>query len=189
MQVRKLGLAFSFVLGLLLYFHVAEGAAQAVRVGKAAVRLGAFVGGSVTVTAAPAFVSFQLVAHGVAASSSGVGVITTWAGMSRLARLNLYGYFPAAGSALAGGSPPTNIPSSAVLGQVPAGAPSSFTPFTQSNPAGGASAGLLLYCEPFLRGGTGSRTDTLNMEIDLEALPQLPAGSYTGTLYLQAQIL
>jgi hypothetical protein len=116
-------------------------------------------------------------------------VTTTWTGVSRLARLNLYGYFPGAGSALAGGSPPVNIPSSAVLGQVPAGAPSSFTPFTQSNPAGGASAGLLLYCEPFLRGGTGSRTDTLNMEIDLKDLPQLPAGSYTGTLYLQAQML
>jgi hypothetical protein len=177
-QIRKLG----FLLCLLFCFRAAGVAAQAVRVGKAAARLGASVGGSVTVTAAPAFVSFQLIARGVAASSSGVGVTTTWTGMSRLARLNLYGYFPGARSALAGGSPPVDIPSSAVLGQVPAGAPSSFTPFTQSNPAGGASAGLLLYCEPFLSGGTGSRTDTLNMEIDLKDLPQLPAGSYTGTL-------
>jgi hypothetical protein len=184
-QKRTLG----FLLCLLLCFRAAEGAAQVVRVGKAAVRLGASVGGAVTVTAAPAFVSFQLIARGVATSSSGVGVTTTWTGISRLARLNLYGFFPAASAALAGGSPPVDIPSSAVLGQVPAGAPTSFTPFTQSNPAGGASAGLLLYCVPFLRGGTGSRTDILNMEIDLKGVPQLPAGTYTGTLYLQAQML
>jgi hypothetical protein len=188
-QMRMSGFVFGWVFGFLLCVHASEGTAQAVRVGKPVVRLGASVGGSVTVTAAPAFLSFQLVARGVAAGSSGVGVTTTWTGMNRLARLNLYGYFPGAGSALAGGSPPVNIPSSAVLGQVPAGVPSSFTPFTQSNPAGGTSAGLLLYCEPFLRGGTGTRTDTLNMEIDLKDLPQLPAGSYTGTLYLQAQML
>jgi hypothetical protein len=27
------------------------------------------------------------------------------------------------------------------------------------------------------------------MEINLEGLPQLPAGTYSGTLYLQAQML
>ena len=32
-------------------------------------------------------------------------------------------------------------------------------------------------------------TDILNMEINLEAMPELPAGTYTGTLYLQAQML
>jgi hypothetical protein len=37
--------------------------------------------------------------------------------------------------------------------------------------------------------GNGFRTDTLNMEINLEGLPQLPAGTYSGTLYLQAQML
>jgi hypothetical protein len=52
-----------------------------------------------------------------------------------------------------------------------------------------SGASLLLLCELFMSGGNGSRTDTLNMEIDLEDLPQLPAGTYTGTLYLQAQML
>jgi len=52
-----------------------------------------------------------------------------------------------------------------------------------------ACQSLLLYSEFFLIGGNGSRTDTLNMEINLTALPQLPAGTYTGTLYLQAQML
>ena len=97
------------------------------------------LGGSVTVTAAPAFVSFRLISKGVATSSSGVGVTTTWTGLSRLCKLNLYGYFSSAGAALSGGSPAVNIPTSAVLGQVATGSPSEYTPFTQSNPIGGAS--------------------------------------------------
>jgi hypothetical protein len=135
-------------------------------------------------------VTFQLVAQGVAASSSGVGVTTTWTGLTRLSRLNLYGFFSGAGAALSGGGSPTvNIPSFAVLGQVVTGSASQYTPFTQRNPVSGSSASLLLYCELFLNGGTGSRTDTLNMEIDLKDLPQLPAGAYNGILYLQAQML
>ncbi len=183
MHIRKIG----FVLWLLLYFQTAGAAAQAVRVGPAGPRRAAVLGGSVTVTAAPAFVTFHLISNGVAASSAGVGLTTTWTGLSRLFRLNFYGYFSGASVALTGGSPAVNIPTSAVLGQVPTGSPSVYTPFTQSNPIGGAS--LLLYCEPLMIGGNGFRTDTLNMEINLEGLPQLPAGTYIGTLYLQAQML
>jgi hypothetical protein len=182
MQIRKVGL----VLCLLLYLRTARATAQAVRVGQGRAGPVAILGGSVTVTAAPAFGSFRLISKGVAASSSGLGT-TTWTGLRRLCKLNLYGYFPGADAALSGGSPPLNIPTSAVLGQVPTGSPSAFTPFPQSNPIGGAS--LLLYCELFMIGGNGLRTDTLNMEINLEGLPQLPAGTYTGTLYLQAQML
>ena len=43
-----------FVLCLLSYFGTAEGAAQAVRVGQSGPRAAAAVGGSVTITAAPA---------------------------------------------------------------------------------------------------------------------------------------
>lgn len=183
MQIRKFGL----VLCLLLYFRTAKGAAQAVRVGQGGTRPAAIFGGSVTVTAAPAFVNFRLISQGVTAGSNGVGVTTTWTGLRRLCKLNLYGYFSGAGAALSGGSPPVNIPTSAVLGQMSTGFPSEYTPFAQSNPIAGAS--LLLYCELFMIGGYGTRTDTLNMEINLAGLPQLPAGTYTGTLYLQAQML
>lgn len=181
--MRKVG----FMLCLLLYFRTAEAAAQAIRVGQGVARPAPILGGSVTVTAAPAFISFRLVSKGVATSSAGVGVTTTWTGLSRLCKLNLYGYFSSAGAALTGGSPVVSIPTSAVLGQVPTGFPSAYTPFTQNNPVGGAS--LLLYCELFRIGGNGFRADALNLEINLEGLPQLPAGTYTGTLYLQAQML
>jgi hypothetical protein len=176
-----------FVLWLLLCARTVDAMAQVVRIGQSESRPAPILGGSVTVTAAPAFVNFRLISNGVAASSSGVGVTTTWTGLRRLSKLNLYGYFSGAGAALSGGSPPVNIPTSAVLGQVPTGSPSEYTPFTQSNPIGGAS--LLLYRELSMNLGNGFRTDTLNMEINLEGLPQLPAGTYTGTLYLQAQML
>lgn len=183
MQIRKIGL----VLCLLWYVRTSQAAAQAVRVGQGGARPAVVLGGSVTVTAAPAMVNFRLISKGVTESSSGVEVTTTWSGLRRLCKLNLYSYFSTAGAALSGGSPPVSIPTSAVLGQVPTGFPSEYTPFTQSTPIAGAS--LLLYCELFMLGGNGTRTDTLNMEINLEGLPQLPAGTYTGILYLQAQML
>jgi hypothetical protein len=98
-----------------------------------------------------------------------------------------HGYFSSSGAAPTGGSPVVNIPSSAVLGQVTTGLPVTYTPFTLSNPMSGAS--LLLLREFLMSVGSGSRTDTLNMEIDLKDLPQLPAGTYAGTLFLQAQML
>jgi hypothetical protein len=119
MQIRKIG----FVLSLLLSVRMAEAAAQVVRVGQGEARPAAILGGSVTVTAAPAFVNFRLISKGVAVSSSGVGVTTTWIGLRRLCKLNLYGYFSGADAALSGGSPPVDIPTSAVLGQVPTGSP------------------------------------------------------------------
>jgi hypothetical protein len=186
MQMKKIGL----VLCLFLCAATGKAGAQAVRVGRSEVRPGAALGGSVSVTATPAFVTFQLVAQGVAASSSGVDVTTTWTGLTRLSRLNLYGFFSSAGAALSGGGAPVvNIPSFAVLGQVLTGSPLRYTPFTQSNPLSGVGASLLLYCELFLSGATGSRSDSLNLEIDLKDLPRLPAGAYNGILYLQAQML
>jgi hypothetical protein len=144
-------------------------------------------GGSVTVTAAPALLTFQLISAGVAGADSSVVVATTWTAQSRLCALNLYGYFSTADAALAGDRPRINIPSAAVLGRVSTGPARRYTPFTQSNPVAGAS--LLLFGELFLAGSNGSRTDTLNIQIDLTGSPQLPAGNYSGTLYLQAQML
>src|SRR5882672_6122737 len=104
------------VLCFLLCVSTGMAGGQAVRVGRSAVMPGATMGGSVSVTAAPAFVTFQLVPQGVAASSSGVGVTTTWTGLTRLCRLNLYAFFSGAGAALSGGgSPAVSIPSFAVL--------------------------------------------------------------------------
>jgi hypothetical protein len=128
----------------------------------------------------------------MATGSSAVAITTTVYGISLLTNLSLYGYFSSASAALTdGASTPNNIPSSAVLGQVTTGSPTTFTAFTQSNAVGTAGAGLLLYSTnslPILSCLLAlCRTDNLSLEINLGSLPQLPAGSYNGALILQAQ--
>jgi hypothetical protein len=147
---------------------------------------------SLTVSASPAFVSFNLLSKGVATGSSSVAITTTWGGAVCVVTctINLYGYFSSASAALSGGSPVVNIPTSEVLGQVTTGTPTTFTAFTQSAPFGGAGASLLLFTQSFfLTAGAGNRTDALNLEINLVSQPQLPAGTYSGTLFIQAQSL
>ena len=146
---------------------------------------------SLTVTASPSLVSFQLKPGGTATGSSAVAITTKYGVSVCLATCNikLYAYFGSATAALSGGTPTANIPSSDVLGEVPTGTPTSFTAFTQSGPVGGAGASLLLFSQSFLLSTllAGSRTDSLSLEINLSTLPQLPAATYTGTLYIQAQ--
>jgi hypothetical protein len=189
--MRKLVLAWMFVACFAAIASNLE--AQAVRVGALRPSPQAQIGGSLTVTASPAAVNFSLVAGGIAQGSPSVAVTTSWTGSLCLisCTISLYAYFSNASVALSGGgSPVVNIPSSAVLGQVPTGTPTTFTPFTQTDPLGGAGAALTLFQQSYvLLNFGGSRTDSLNLEINLTNQPQIPAGTYTGTLYLQAQSL
>jgi hypothetical protein len=166
--------------------------AQAMPVGRPRPSPQVQIGGTLTVSASPSVVNFNLVAGGVAHGSASVAVTTSWTGSLCLisCTISLYGYFSNPTAALSGGgSPVVDIPSSAVLGQVPTGTPTTFTPFTQTAPFGGAGAGLTLFQQGyFLLNFGGSRTDSLNLEINLTN-QQIPAGTYTGTLYLQAQSL
>ena len=148
--------------------------------------------GSLTLSATPASVSFGLVARGVAPGSAPVEITTTWGGSFCLftCTINVYGFFSSATAALSGGSPIVDIPTSEVLGQVPTGIPTTYTSFTQSSSFGGAGASLELFQQSFfLIAGGNSRTDALDLEIDLSNQPQLPAGTYTGTLFIEAQSL
>lgn len=151
---------------------------------------------TLTVSATPTSVSFNLVQKGTAAASSSITITTTLTGISALGSLNLYGYLSSSSAALTDGqSTPDNIPSSAVLGKMPTGIPTSFTPFTGSYALGTAGATLELFstssllsvgCTP---SGASCRTDALSLEINLSSLPQLPAGTYHGTLVLQAEAM
>jgi hypothetical protein len=166
-------------------------AAQAVRVGPMRPTPATAVG-SLSISVTPSNVRFQLVSKGVATGSAPVEIITSWGGSFCLftCTINVYGYFTSANAALFGGSPVVDIPSSEVLGEVTTGIPTTYTAFTQSNPLGGAGASLELLSQSFfLTSGTSSRTDALSLEINLTNQPQLPAGSYSGTLYIQAQSL
>ena len=144
-----------------------------------------------TVSATPSTVNFTLAQGSTAAGSAAVAIQTTWLLLPTRANLVLDGYFASAAAALTDGdTTPDNIPTSAVLGEVPTGTPTSFTAFTQTTALGPAGAGLTLFTLPLtLTNRAGTRTDNLSLEINLSALPQLPAGSYTGTLTIQAQAL
>jgi len=146
--------------------------------------------GTITVTAMPATVNFTLVSGGTAQASSGISIDTSWSVLGVITSLSLYAAFSSSTAALTnGGTPASVIPSSAVYGQVTTGAPTSYTAFTQTAPIGAAGAGLTLFTQTQLLSLIGDRTDVLNLEINLSSLPSLPAGTYTGTLTLQAQMM
>ena len=161
---------------------------QAVRVGarKVTPEVGT---GTLTVTAAPSTVSFNLIPGQVATGNSPISVTTTWSGSTVGSNMSLYGYFASSSAALTGNVSSIAVPSSVISGQMTTGLPSSYTPFTQTNPVGGAAASLKLFTQVVAGSGAGSRTDALGLTIDLTSLPQLPADTYTGTLIIQAQVL
>jgi hypothetical protein len=157
----------------------------------ASVALKATLGESLTVAATPSAVTIPLVSGGTATGTSPVAITTTWVLSATRTAVTLVGYFSSATVALTdGAATPDNIPASEVLGQMTTGTPTSFTAFTQTAPLGAAGAGLTLFTpglSPTNR--TANRTDNLNLEINLASQPQLPAGTYTGTLNIQAQAL
>lgn len=101
--------------------------------------------------------------------------------------VSLMAYFSVPAQALVGGS--TQIPSSRVLARMPTGLPVAFTALTQNAVGGVGSAGGSLRLFNVNIGGANknaSRTDNLELQLNLVGLPPLPAGAYTGVLNLRA---
>ena len=155
----------------------------------ATVTLNAVLGETLTVSASPTTASFTLTPGAAATASAPVAITTTWVLGSGRSTVELDAYFASATAALTDGSS-DDIPSSHVFGLMTSGTPTSFTAFTQSASLGTASAGLVLFTQT-LTGSTmaSTRTDNLQLKIDLTSQPTLPAGTYTGSLILQAQAL
>lgn len=164
---------------------------QTVNSNTATVSLSATLSESLTVAATPSTVTFPLVAGGTATGNAPVAVTTTWVLSGSRTTVTLIGYFASAAAALANAGPPVvDIPTSEVLGQMTTGTPTTFTAFTQTAPLGPAGAGLTLFTQAISATNRSStRTDNLNLQINLTSQPQLPAGTYTGTLNIQAQAL
>lgn len=164
---------------------------QAVNSNTATVSLSATLSESLTVAASPSTVTFPLVAGGTATGNAPVAVTTTWVLSGSRTTVTLIGYFASATAALSNAGPPVvDIPTSEVLGQMTTGTPTTFTAFTQTAPLGPAGAGLTLFTQAISATNRSStRTDNLNLQINLTSQPQLPAGTYTGTLNIQAQAL
>jgi len=187
-MLNQKSLFLGTVCALVLFaFSTPVSFAQALNSNTASVTLNATLGEALTISATPNAVNFALVSGGVAAGSAPVAITTTWILGSGRANVVLDAYFASA-NALTSGT--ANIPTSAVLGQVTTGTPTTFTAFTQTAALGTAGAGLTLFTQSLSSTNRSStRTDNLNLEIDLSSIPQLPSATYTGTLTIQAQAL
>jgi hypothetical protein len=119
---------------------------------------------------------------------SPVVIVTSWdLNPGQTNTVNLMAYFSNPAQALVG--PSTQIPSSRLLGRMTTGLPVSFTAITQNAVGGiGTAGGSLRLFSQNISGANkkASRTDNLDLEIDLTAFPTLAPGNYSGTLNLQA---
>jgi len=115
-------------------------------------------------------------------------ITTSWdVNPGQTSTVNLMAWFTTPAQALTGGS--TQIPSSRVLGRVTTGLPVAFTAITENAVGGiGTAGGSLRLFSQNISGPTkkASRTDNLELEIDLVGFPTLAPGTYTGTLNIQA---
>ncbi|MGA2674814.1 MAG: hypothetical protein ABSE99_16475 [Terracidiphilus sp.] len=162
---------------------------QAVRVIPKRMIRAADATGTLSVSVTPSQVTFNLVARGAAAGNTPVSITTSWAGATAGSVVCLYGYFGSSSTALAGNVSGVALPTSAIFGQMTTGLPTSYTAFTQTNSIGPAGASLKLFSQTLAASGSGSRTDALNLTIDLTSQPKIPSDTYTGTLVIEAQEL
>lgn len=183
--------AVSIAAGLLALVSPAALLGQAQTSNTSTVALTATLPESLSISADYSSVNFNLISGAAATGSTPVTIKTSWILKNSRQNVRLTGSFASATAALTdGGSPAVNIPTSEVFGQVGSG---SFNAFTQGPDAGGvgtAGASLNLLTQPITSSNYNSSAQTvLNLKIDLTSQPQLPAGTYTGTLNLQADAL
>ena len=138
---------------------------------------------SVTLTGV-SLVNFTLVPGGVAPGDNSVAIQTSWVLRPNRTALKLVGYFDTTNALTDPGPPSADI----VFGRVTTGSPTSFSAFTGTVVGiGTAGASLELFSETILGNNkTKSRTDNLDLQIDLTSAPQQPAGDYAGVLRIQA---
>jgi hypothetical protein len=177
------GLAISLFAGL-LGLMPAQASAQ-LNSKTATVSLNAALSSSITVTAAPGLVNFNLPPSGVSNGSVPVSITTSWVLPILFGQVTEYAYFASPAAALADGVG-DNIPSANVSGSFDGGA---FTAFAGTSPfAAGSSMTLFNQFVLILFNASATRTDTLNLRIDTTGLG-LPAATYTGVLHIQAQAI
>jgi hypothetical protein len=161
--------------------------AQVLNSGAQSIALNATLAESLTVGLSGNAVSFTLAAGTATnAGSSNITATTTWALKPSRTAVKVFAYFATSASALSDGAG-NNIPSSAFFIADNGGASAALT---NSVAFGGGSAGLQLASVTITNANrAGNRADNMAFNINLTGgtLPQLPAGSYTGTLNIQAQ--
>jgi hypothetical protein len=161
--------------------------AQVLNSGASTISLNAVLNDSITVSLSSNAVNFTLTqGSGSNPGSTGVTATTSWLLRPNIGSLKLYAFFATSTAALTDGAG-NNIPSADFQISNNGGA---FNALTNTVPFGGANAGLQLSSTPILGNNkSGTRTDQMNFNINLVPIPNLPAGTYTGTLTIQAQAI
>jgi hypothetical protein len=116
--------------------------------------------------------------------STNITATTAWVLKPGRTQVTVDAYFANSGAALTDGAG-NNIPSSAFTIADNAAAPAALV----NTVAFGAANGGLRLANVAITGANknANRTDNMAFNINLSALGQLPAGTYTGTLNIQAQ--
>lgn len=161
--------------------------AQVVNSAAQPIALNAVLTQSLTLTLSANAVNFTLTAGSANnPGSTSITATTAWALKPSVGSVNVYAFFSNSASALNDGAG-NNIPSADFQISNNGGA---FAALTNTVPFGGANAGLRLSSTRILGNNrTGSHNDVMNFNINLAPLPNLPAGTYTGTLTIQAQAI
>ena len=178
------------VIGALAVFVLCAAGTSGAQVLNAAaqpIALNAVLSQSVTLTLSANAVNFVLTAGSAAnPGSTSITATTAWTLKPSVGSVKVYAFFSSSASALNDGGG-NNIPSADFQISNNGGA---FNPLTNTVPFGGANAGLQLSSTPILGNNkTGTHNDVMNFNINLAPLPNLPAGTYTGTLTIQAQAI
>lgn len=160
---------------------------QVLSSGAQTISLNANLSESVSLTLSTNAVNFILSAgSGSNPGSTSITATTTWALKPSRGSLNVYAFFSSSSSALNDGAG-DNIPSASFEISDNGGA---SAPLTNSVPFGGSNAGLQLASVRILGNNRqSSRTDNMNFNINLSSLPNLPAGTYTGVVTIQLQVI
>ncbi len=141
---------------------------------------------SLTVGLSASSVTFNLTAGSATNNgNTGVTATTTWVLRPSRNTLRVLAYFASATAALTDGGG-NNIPSSSFFISNNGGA---STAVNQTIAGFGVAGSALQLSSTGITNlnRAGNRTDAMLFNINLTALPQLPAGTYTGTLNIQAQ--
>jgi hypothetical protein len=172
-------------LGVTLTLGARELSAQAQIISLAATAPGAL---TVAVTSGAVQTIPAVVDNAVNDFATPVVIQTSWSvHPGQTNTVNLIAYFTLPAQAMVGGT--TQIPSSRILGRMTTGLPVAYTALTQNAVGGVGSAGGSLRLFSVNIGGankSASRTDSLDLRLDLVGFPPLPAGAYVGVLNLRA---
>ncbi len=184
MQCRNFG-NILLALGVLLTLGARELSGQAQIISLAATAAGAL---SLTVTSGAVQTIPAVVDNALNDFPTPVVIQTSWTvNPGQTNTVNLIAYFTVPAQAMVGGT--TQIPSSRILGRMTTGLPVAYTAITQNAFGGVGSAGGSLRLFSVNIGGankTASRTDNLDLRLNLVGFPALPARAYAGVLNLRA---